>query len=347
MLRCSTCEGEVLNGDRYCPNCGAPLTSTHLHRRSTTLRPPVVSRGRRPERTRARMAVALILVSLLAVASFVLVVDPSSYLASSVGSASGCPSAGSVSTNSSGSSPDYDVQQIEVFAQSYHDLAFNVTAIAQCDASGFGPSYLLNGLTNTGYWFQVGIDWNWPLQTGGFSPGFGFVSEGWAPGGETSASPFVPLSGTVNNGDTIQMTLSLSGGQVIAGVRDVDTGASASTSYAAGAATAFVGSQDQQSQPRFSFATEGYFTGLMTEWYHASPNMGGEGKDVTYSSSSTAVPSATVGVGEWNFTGRSPSTIFAYAANYGEPLSLTSEPQSFAVAGFSVSASTTEFVTTG
>jgi hypothetical protein len=40
-----------------------------------------------------------------------------------------------------------------------------VTAVAQTDASsGYGPAYLLNGLTDKGYWYQVGLAWNWGHQ---------------------------------------------------------------------------------------------------------------------------------------------------------------------------------------
>ncbi|MGA2199413.1 MAG: hypothetical protein ABSG45_05695, partial [Nitrososphaerales archaeon] len=66
----------------------------------------------------------------------------------------------------------YDEQIGMTFTQSFTSLEYNVTAVAQTDpALDTGPGYLLNGLSNTGYWYQVGLSWNWsPGQT----PGTGF-----------------------------------------------------------------------------------------------------------------------------------------------------------------------------
>ncbi len=235
-----------------------------------------------------------------------------------------------------------------VFTQTYTQLEFNVTAVAQCDTNGYGPAYLLNGLSNTGYWYQVGINWDWPLQTGGYNPGFGFVSEAWAPGGLTRSPASVPFSGTVNQGDTIELSLSFNGGRVIASARDLNTGASGSMSYSANRATTFIGSQAQQSNPRFSFATQGYFTGLMTEWYHVNSSYSGPEGRVTYSENTMPIASATLGVGEWNFTTTVPSSVFSDVANNGNPIDFSAQPnqlQQFALNGFTLSADANEFVT--
>ncbi len=273
---------------------------------------------------------------------------PSTSPVSHGGSPVNCASASASSTFVAAPAPNYDVQQVMAFYPTYTQLEFNVTAIAQCDANGYGPSYLLNGLTNTGYWYQVGINWDWPLQAGGYDSGFGFVTEAWAPGGLTRSPPSVAFSGVVNSGDTIELGLSFSGGQVVASARDLVTGASGSMSYPARSATEFIGSQEQQSQARFSFDTEGYFTGLMTEWYHVSSNYDGPEQSVSYSENDSAIASATLGVGEWNFTGISPSSVFSRVANNGNPIDLGAQPtqlQQFTLDGFTLSADSYEFVT--
>jgi len=75
----------------------------------------------------------------------------------------------------------YDEQVGVTFTQDFHSLAFNVTAIAytdlQWDPSGVGPAYLVNGLTNLGYWYQVGLSYNWPHQYGEVNPGFNMSYE--------------------------------------------------------------------------------------------------------------------------------------------------------------------------
>jgi hypothetical protein len=63
----------------------------------------------------------------------------------------------------------YDQQVFMIFGQSFNSLSVNVTAVEQSDGNGYGPSYLLNGVTNDGYWYQVGLSWNWPVWEGIFS----------------------------------------------------------------------------------------------------------------------------------------------------------------------------------
>ena len=60
----------------------------------------------------------------------------------------------------------YDVQIGETFGVNLTGLAVNVKAVAQADPSGYGPCYLLNGLTSSGWWYQVGLSYNWPDSSG-------------------------------------------------------------------------------------------------------------------------------------------------------------------------------------
>jgi len=331
----------------FCPNCGARLVPATASVGAPPAESGTVTPQEQPKLSRGKVAAAVVIIVLL-VAVSVFVVLPSVSQTNSRNSLTNCLPSPAASTFVAAPSPGYDVQQVMVFAQSYSRLEFNVTAIAQCDANGYGPSYLLNGLTNTGYWYQVGINWDWPLQSGGYTPGFGFVSEAWAPGGLTRSPAAVAFSGVVNQGDTFELSLSFSGGQVVTSARDLNTGASGSMSYPARAASTFVGSQAQQSQLRFSFATQGYFTGLMTEWYHVTPNYSGPGQNVTYSESTIAVASATLGVGEWNFTTSTAGAVFSDVANNGSPIDFTAQPsqlQQFVLGGFTLSADAYEFVT--
>ena len=63
----------------------------------------------------------------------------------------------------------YDEQIGATFTQDFTSLAYTVTAIAQTGTDNYGPAYLLNGLGNTGYWYQVGLSYNWdPTTAAGF-----------------------------------------------------------------------------------------------------------------------------------------------------------------------------------
>jgi hypothetical protein len=232
---------------------------------------------------------------------------------------------GSNATVVSEPKPNYDVQEVMAFAQSYSRLEFEVTAIAQCDANGYGPAYLVNGLSSTGYWYQVGLSWDWPLQTSGHISGFSFISEAWAPGGLTPSSASTSFSGAVNSNDTVELSLSFHGDAVVASAWDLNTRASASANYPAHGATSFVGSGAQQSRSGFSHSTQGYFTGLMTEWYHASPNFTGPEQKVTYFGT-TPITSAALDVTEWNLTTSVPVPVFSSAANDGNPIDFSIQP---------------------
>lgn len=331
MPQCPSCLQEVGPDFRFCPNCGFALT------------PVAVPPQEQPKRSSYTVAAVVLVIVLLVLVS-IFVVIPTTSPSRTSATIVNCPPTPAAATAVSAPTPDYDVQQVMLYAQSYAQLSVNVTATAQCDTNGYGPSYLLNGLTNTGYWYQVGVDWNWPIQSGGYISGFGFVSEAWAPGGYTRSSPFVPFSGPVNDGDTVELSLSFSNGQVAASAVDLETGANGSATFPDHSATQFIGTQAQQSDIRFSFATQGYFTGLMTEWYHVSPNYGGAQEQVTYTGT-TAISSATFAVGEWNFTGGSQNSVFSDVANNGLPVILTNQPQQFTLNGYTVSATENEFVT--
>ena len=79
------------------------------------------------------------------------------------------------------SSPTYDEQIGTTFTQDLTSLTYNVTALAQVDADGYGPAYIMNGLTTAGYWYQVGISYHWPSSGGTYDPTFGFSYQVFGP----------------------------------------------------------------------------------------------------------------------------------------------------------------------
>ena len=188
--------------------------------------------------------------------------------------------------------PLYDEQLGISFTQSSPSLTYNVTAVEQTDpSSGDGPAYLLNGLSSAGYWYQVGVAWNWDPGSL-YGTGFAMVYEVFDSGG-TSVLPagggggLLPFSGPVQAGDSVTLRLFFSGGTVVMYAEDAVTGATAQTIYGAQGATEFSG---QVAGPANA---NGFFTGLMTEWYHPNPYYADEQK-VTY-----ATRNATSGAWMW------------------------------------------------
>jgi hypothetical protein len=203
--------------------------------------------------------------------------------------------AGTAAQNSS--SPSYDEQIGATFADNFTSLAYNVTVLAQTDANGYGPGYLLNGLTAADYWYQVGVSYHWPLDIGSY-PTFGFGYEVFGPNNNpvlptTGGSGLDNFSTTVNSGDSVLLSLTFTGSTVQMSARDWNTGATAQTSFSSEGSTSFVGSPSRTSN------FQGYFTGLMTEWYHVAPYSGNEA-EVTYTNSAVALTSAWMWIEEFD-----------------------------------------------
>jgi hypothetical protein len=206
---------------------------------------------------------------------------------------------------------NYDEQLAVTFTQNFLNMAYNVTAVAQNDTYGYGPSYLLNGLSNLGYWYQVGLCYNWPhYEIGGYSDGFNFIYEVFNSSG-ISIFPIVGkpetlvrrFSGPINPDDSVLLNLYFSNENVVMYSHDWNTGASASENYSAENATFFVGN------PLRSANDAGFWTGLMTEEYHPSPYYGGE-QFVTYSNNIISLSSAWLWTDEYYKTSNQTQTLF-------------------------------------
>ncbi|MDA4125446.1 MAG: hypothetical protein OK438_08405 [Thaumarchaeota archaeon] len=216
--------------------------------------------------------------------------------------------------------PIYDEQLGLTFTQTFTSLAYNVTAIVQQESDGYGPAYLLNGLGDTGYWYQVGISWDWCGAISGFctgyTAGFNMNYEVFNSTGSSvdpaNGGGITQLSGSVSNGDVVLLNLYFSGGSVVLRAKDWNTGATASETYTAAGSTQFIG---------LSVASNnhGFFTGLMTEWYHQQP-FHSNVERTEYSDPSFALSSATMWIDEFN--ANTSALLFGQASgvvNYTPP----------------------------
>jgi len=224
----------------------------------------------------------------------------------------------------------YDQQIAFIYGPDYSYLSTNVVMVLQNDTDGYGPSYLLNGLSSAGWWYQVGVSYNWPLASGqSYSAGVHFAWEVFSPSGNTTAPLLVSFS-PANAGDNIHLSLSFSGGNVVMAAFDNNTGTRASHSYSAFGASMFYG-RNTRNDPRF-------FTGLMTEWYHGDPNYVTMAK-VAYTGQS--VTSAWVCVDE--FVASNHQLIYGQCSSFA--FTLSSVPQTYSYHGLTTSMTTNEFDT--
>jgi len=230
----------------------------------------------------------------------------------------------------------YDEQLGMTFTEDFNSLAFNITAVEQTGPEGLGPAYLLNGLSNLGYWYQVGLSWNWLYLSGpGHFQGFRMNYEVF----DGAGNSIYPANGSgedflgVNAGDIVLLSLYISGNSVMMAAKDWNTGSSTMERYSAQGAGRFVGSPEAETEPN------GFFTGLMTEEFHSSQYYGGE-QSVSYIGKTSSA--AWMWINEFNGVSKKP--LF-FNSTYS-PISLTGSKIHFlSTSGVAETSSEGSFVT--
>ena len=234
----------------------------------------------------------------------------------------------------------YDEQLGTTFTQDASSLAYTVIAVAQTGTDNYGPAYLLNGLGNTGYWYQVGLSYNWDPS---IATGFQLAYSVFDPSGNlvlpTNSGAGLATISPVNPGDTVLLSLSFSNGNVIMQGTDRNTGAQAQESYTAAGANTFSGNSSAPSN------SQGFFSGLMTEWYHSALYTGSE-QGVTYTTTGSPITSAWLWMDEFSVSARGiGSAVFSNFSNSPVVFTNPTQMQSLSSNGAIVSANATQFIT--
>ena len=191
--------------------------------------------------------------------------------------------------------------------QQQEQLAYNVTAVAQSDNDGIGPAYLINALSNAGYWYQIGLSYNWSIEGNAsqlsHADGFLVNYNVFNPNG-TVVAPVCPggpcggvmnITGNINNGDKILLSISVQGSNIIMSMKDWNTGAAAEMNFSNEGATGFEGTLRS---PNYA----GFFSGLMTEWHHNAPYYYQNGTPAYYQEyKETYSPSGQMPTSGWLF----------------------------------------------
>ena len=315
-MKCPSCQSELHPDNSFCPYCGQRLV------------PSAVSPGMPHHSGHAGAAIGLIL--LVVLGGLFAAGELGPLVTQAYGGAQRivtsvmclyaplCPGSG---YNTTPSKASYDQQVIMIFGQDFSSLAYNVTAVPQSDTYGYGPAYLLNGHSDTGYWYQVGIAYDWPFASGsGYDSGFHFIWEVFDPSGATNNPTLPNTPDNVKANDTIGLSLSFSGSSVVMSAVDLSTGASSSHRYTSGGGSRFVGSN--------GFTASSTPTSLMTEWYHPDPNWTTM-KQASYSEFSAPIASAWVCIEEYI----PPNTSSSVYSACSSQMILTSSPQAYAYHG--------------
>lgn len=252
----------------------------------------------KPKKSRKKLVIAVVLVIVVVI-----------IIAAAASTSSSSSKNSSNLVKMSGPSPDYDEQLIVAFDENFTALSYNITAVAQTTASGYGPAYLLNGVSNLGYWYQVGISYRWHSEFNGVNyrdAGFSGIYEAFAPNG-TSIFPAGGGGGSlnlkINPRDQVNLYLAfLSNGTVEFMITDFNTKSTAATYFSSFGATSF--SALSGPDPNADF-----FTGVMTEEYHVHPYYGNESA-ATYAAYGPAVSGVVIALDEYNTSGTSKAMLF-------------------------------------
>jgi hypothetical protein len=241
----------------------------------------------------------------------------------------------------------FDLQLGYVLHDAGSSISYSVGAVSQSGNCALGYSYFLNGYSNVSgqaYWFQTGLSFDWGGGTLA-SSGWGMAYEVFGPDG----SPVFPnsfggagvdlFSGSVNEGDSVVLSMSpVSAGVTLTAV-DQSTHASASETYAISGVQGFGAGTAPQDV--------GYFTGLMTECYRNVP-VGGSLNAATFGDQGSSQTEAGVFVDEINFSlGRIPylPAVELPEARTGWTVFVGPSPVTFQAYGFTLSYSASAFTT--
>ena len=193
----------------------------------------------------------------------------------------------------------YDTQYWLDLQGNQPSLSFSVQAQAKIDSFGYGPGLMVNGVTGQGYWYQVGLTYNWWNYTGlGYAHGFQMFYQVYSTQTGNAVYPYSngstsPISfKTLQSGDTVTLSLTIVNDQVMMQAKDLQTGETIAKSYPAFGSTYFSSTNPQSD----------YTTGVLTEWPHVVPYFC-PATLTQFTSNSGTIGSGWVQTNVWNFTG--------------------------------------------
>lgn len=191
----------------------------------------------------------------------------------------------------------YDLQVADKFANGSTNLEYEVRAIPQNADCQYGVAYLVNGLTNQGHWYQVGLSWDWSsyLSSKGYEMNyevFDTPSHSVYPAG--GGGGLKTFSKSINTGDWVVLNLQIANSTVYFTGSDLTTGAVSQTTFPVSGSPFFVGGVN-------SSVSDSFFTGLMTECYRNRP-WNPQLTNDTYLDLKGPMSTQETSIDEWNFS---------------------------------------------
>jgi hypothetical protein len=163
-------------------------------------------------------------------------------------------------------SPAYDEQAVLFDPEGGVSVASSIQVSTDVDGDGYGAAFLVNALSSAGYWYQVGVAYDWGWQSG-YLPGFAFIYSIYAPGAASSSPTSICLERvSVQSTDSVELSIQLLNGTIRVSMAQPGPGVLSTAVFGTYGASSFEGTSRANSY--------GFFTGWMTEWRHAQPYYG-------------------------------------------------------------------------
>lgn len=148
-------------------------------------------------------------------------------------------------------------------------LTTTVLVSSSQDSEGYGPAYLLNGVSDAGYWYQLGLAFHWGAGNG-YATGAQLLTAVFSPN-----NPYVPVyqwdqGVDVRSGDQVTLSMTVLPDCMSLALTDSSTHVGLVENYSLEGSDHFSSAQPQSTPI-------GFFCGLMTEWWHVDPYYGPTG----------------------------------------------------------------------
>ena len=153
----------------------------------------------------------------------------------------------------------YDQQEIIIFKAKAHEITTYVMPQNQYQSKNVCTMYLLNGMTNTGWWYQVGLEHN-IIDTNKNNTYYKMIVCIFNSKGVLKVcNNFMPTS-DINSRAEVLLSMTDKKGEIKMSICDIYNGASAQYTTKANGNT-FIGGEESNKEG-------GIFTGIMNETYH-------------------------------------------------------------------------------
>ena len=161
----------------------------------------------------------------------------------------------------------FDYQNFTVYKKDTKILDYMVVIGKNVmNTKNYGPAIMINGLTNTGEWYQFGISYKFPesISCMGkkyyFGSKYGAFLEIWNKQGKSIFDKYYKFKDAMLKNDVLEIQMRINDGSITMNLDDITHGQTLKLKVANETATEFVGVK--------GFSNEnGFMTGLMTEKY--------------------------------------------------------------------------------